>query len=98
MSLLHINLYKTKNYEELMKIWEIIGIIVASGALIQFIKWILDSIGINEALGNPLSFFLASLFSLLIIIIIIINQMYNEIKKIKEFLNNQNNKNKKKRI
>lgn len=79
-----------------MRIWEILGVIVGCGALIQFIKWILDSIGVNQSIGNPLAFFLSSIFALLIIIIVIINQMYKEIDKIKEFLNKQNLENKSK--
>lgn len=72
-----------------MKWWEVTGVIVVVGSLTQLMKWILDSVGIGEKIGNTLSFFLAAIFSLLIAIILILNQLQNENKKIKEFLKEQ---------
>jgi len=90
MSSQYDNPFNTINFKDKMKIWEIIGTIVGVGAIIQFIKWILDSIGITQSIGNVFTFFLSSIFTLLILIIISINQMYKQIKEIREFLNEGN--------
>lgn len=69
-----------------MKWYEILAVLVGFGTLTQFLKWTLDSIKINESVGEPLTFFISSIFSLLIIIILIITQQNQDIKKMRDFL------------
>lgn len=69
-----------------MKIFEKIAVVVGFGAFLQFIKWILDSLGINDSLGNILTFLLSALFALTTVMIIILMQQDKDLKTIKAFL------------
>ncbi|MAG78036.1 hypothetical protein CL616_01595 [archaeon] len=69
-----------------MKWLEIIGVIVALGALLQLINWILDSLGFQENIGEPLVFILSFIFTFLIIITIILVQLQINHNKIKRLL------------
>jgi len=69
-----------------MKWYEILAVLIGFGALTQFLKWILDSIKINESVGEPLTFFISSIFSVLIIIVLILTQQNQELKRMRDFL------------
>ena len=69
-----------------MKWWETLAVVVAIGGFAQLIKWIFESVGIEENLGTLLTFFLAILFSILLVIIFVLNQIQGEHKKMKAFL------------
>jgi len=66
-----------------MKWWEILGIILLFGGLVQLIKWTLDSLGLNPS-GEILTFLISVIFSTLIVIILIQIQQFNVIKKLEE--------------
>ncbi|MCK5149607.1 hypothetical protein KAJ87_01630 [Candidatus Pacearchaeota archaeon] len=69
-----------------MKIVEPIAVVVGFGALLQFIKWILDSLGVNNSLGDTLTFLFSLLLTTLMVIIIILMQQDKDLKRIKGFL------------
>jgi len=65
----------------------LMDVVSRGGALMM--KWILDSVGVNDKIGTPLTFFLSAIFSILIVIILILNQIQTETRTIKEFLKEQ---------
>lgn len=70
-----------------MKWWETLGIIAIFGAVIQFMKWMLDSLGLNNSIGGILTFLISVILTTLIVIVLIQIQQYKEIKKIEAKLN-----------
>jgi hypothetical protein len=69
-----------------MKWLEWLGGIMSFLLFTQLIKWILDSLGMKESVGEPLVFFLSAIFSLLTIIVLILTQQHRKIKEMEEFL------------
>ena len=55
-----------------MKIQNYIGAILSYGALTQFMKWVLDSIKVQDYFTQTLSFFLANIFAILMILMIMV--------------------------
>ena len=66
-----------------MKWWEILGVILLFGGLVQLIMWTLDSLSLNPS-GKILTFLISVIFSTLIVIILIQIEQYNVIKRIEE--------------
>lgn len=58
-----------------MKIQNYIGAILSYGALAQFMKWILDSIKVQDYFSQTLSFFLANIFAILMVLMIAIYKL-----------------------
>ena len=69
-----------------MKWWEILGVIVAVGVLIQLLNWTFGFVNIEN---EPLRFLISTIYALLIVIILIQYQTQDDIRKMKDFLNNK---------
>ena len=66
-----------------MKWWEILGVIVGVGALIQILNWFFSFMNIEN---DSLSFLISTIYALLVIIILIQYQNQKDTKEITDFL------------
>ena len=65
-----------------MKVLEILGMILVFGGIVQLIKWMLDSLGVNNLVGETLTFLISIIFTTLIVIVVIQIQQNKGIKRL----------------
>lgn len=69
-----------------MKIQNYVGLILSYGALVQFMKWIFDSINVQDYFVKTLSFFFANISAVLIILGIAVYSLQKRSNKIEKIL------------
>ena len=69
-----------------MKWSETLIVLVGITTFIQFLKWLFESLGLEEKIGTPLTLFFAIIFTALIILSLLFLQLQKETKKIKIYL------------
>ena len=69
-----------------MKWHENLAMLLGVGGLTQLIKWIFDTLKIDESFNSTATLFLSAIFSLLIVILLLLDQLQKENEKIKDFL------------